>query len=191
MSGSNGFQHFEGAAPMRGQATFGGRPDTVFAKFFTYAKPQPFASEAQGAPVVKQVEMVEIRQFGEKDNIFLEVTDEHRFRWPQQYAAYKAGQQQLQTGTQIELLFPGNPQLCAELKAMNVHTIEALMEVPDSAQTAKAMPFLTTWKQQARRFLDGTSKAAAFNAVERELAEERKARKALEERLAKLEEKAA
>lgn len=182
-----GFQPFEGAAPARGQATFGGRPDNVFARFYVYAKPQPHQSAAEGRPVVKQIEMVEIRQFGERDNILLEVTDEHRMRWDQQYRAFRHGQEQLQNGTQIELLFPGSPEIVAELKACNIHTIEALMEVPDSAQTAKQLPYLTTHKQAARRFLDATSKAASFNAVERELATERAARKALEDRLAALE----
>ncbi len=174
---------------MPGAAEFGGAggSNVVFPRFYMASKYMPALSQQEGKPIAKPLEMVEIRQAGERDTMIEEVNDQHRYRWPQQYAAFKAGQSQIQAGTPLGMLFLANPEVVEELKRGNVHTIEALLEVPDSA--INAIPFLTEWKKRAKLYLDGTAKGKGFHVLERALDAEKAKTAALEERLAALEEK--
>lgn len=167
------------------QTGFQGSENGVFPIFFKQAKYMPAKSQETGVPTSEPIDMVKIIQAGEKDTVILAVDETHKRRWPQQWAAYQAGQEQMQSGTPLIVLFPANPEIVEECKRINVHTVQALIGVPDSA--GAVMPFLTTWKQKAQQFIAGTEKGKGFHELERQLSAAQAENKELADRLAALE----
>lgn len=171
-----------------GQAAFSaGANDQVIARFYKDSKHMPAQSADAGRPVFKAMDMVEIRQVGETDSLKEEVHELHKMRWPNQWQQYQANMEQIVSGTPLVELFPGFPEVIAQLRMINVHTIEGLIKVPDSTQTATQVPFLTEWKKRAVEWQARMQKADGVNELEKMLDAERAARKSLEDRLAALE----
>ncbi|WP_430438996.1 hypothetical protein [Shinella sp.] len=138
-----------------------GKESQVFPLFYRSTKYRPVIPGVRDAPESEPVDMVEIRQAGEKDFTREEVNEYHRRRWPAPWAQYQAGVEQSKTGTPIELLFPGQAEIAAEMKRFNVHSVEALANVPDSS--ANIIPFLTDRKKQAAAFLEHHKRAEGFD----------------------------
>lgn len=155
-----------------------GKESQVLPRFYIHQKYQPAIEGVRPEPVSVPVEMVEIRQATEKDNIHIAVTDAERRRWPTQYAAFKQGREQAMSGTPIEHLYPAMPEIISELKRLNVHTVEALANAPDSS--GAIIPFLTDRKKHAKAYLEKHTKAAGFDEVARENEELKKRLEALE-----------
>jgi len=170
---------------------FGGRENQVYPRFYKGQKQDTFASSQQGVAVVKNVDMVEIFQAGERDTTKEEVNELHKRRWPRHWEAYQQGTAAIADGTPLELLFPAHPEVVAELKAKHIYTIQSLVGVSDSTT---GIPFLTEHKKKAAAFLDQVEKGKGFHALEKKLEESELARmaqddliKSLSERLAELE----
>jgi hypothetical protein len=98
-----------------------------------------------GRPIFRDLEVVEIRVAGSKDNGVYrsndyshwevdEETGEQRQltfaeRWPRQYNQFKEKQQQTKSGTPLDYVPFLTDSKRAELRALNIYTIEALAEV--------------------------------------------------------------
>ncbi len=170
-----------------------GRENQVFAKFYRGTKRDNFASQEAGHPIEKGVDMIEIRQFGEKDSTVAEVNDMHKARFPRHWQAYVQGREQIDDGAPLDMLFPKSPEVVATLKLNHIYTIEALSKAPDSVT---GIPFLADWKKKAQTFLDGINGGKGFHQLEKKLEESELARmaqddliKTLSDRLAVLETK--
>lgn len=166
-----------------------GKEHQVLPRFYRAAQYKPAISQETGVPTSEPIDMIEIRQAGEKDSVKEIVNELHKRRWPQHWAAYQQGREQIQSGTPLELLFPGNPEVVEELKRSNVHTIQALVGIPDSS--LNILPFLTDWKKKAEIFLKGTEKGKGFHELERSLAVAQHENRDLKARLDALEAKLA
>lgn len=107
--------------------------DSTFPRFHFHPVEDPVATAAQGRPIFVQQERVQIIQPGNPSSPVLMVTDNERQRWPDQYAAFVKGEQVSVHGTPIEqwAYLPRNAVL--ELKAIDLHTIEQIAGLPDSA----------------------------------------------------------
>ena len=160
-----------------------GSENQMFAIFYRGSKRDNFQSQQLGYPVEKGVDMVEIRQFGEKDTVKKEVTPQDKARWPQQWAAYQQNREQIQEGAPLDLLFPKNPEIVATLKANNVHTIQALAAVPDSS----TMQFIGEYRAKAKVFLEGIDKGKGFHVLEKKLEDAELRNMELEDRVKALE----
>ena len=68
-------------------------PDAaLWVKFHSKSVEQPYESTMQGRPIFKNVDYIEIRIPGDKDNVIdTPVRHEHKIRFHQQWAAYQAG----------------------------------------------------------------------------------------------------
>ena len=87
----------------------------------------------EGRPIFKEVEWVEIRIAGDtKTVVSKKVTDEHRQRWPEHYARFKAGIADPIIGTPLSQWPSLSTARVAELKALNIHTVEDLAGLSDS-----------------------------------------------------------
>lgn len=171
--------------PSTAREGFGGRENQVFPKFYRGEKPDPIASRDAGVPINKSVDMVMIFQAGEKDYQREEVNDLHKQRWPNQWASYQQGVEQMQSGTPLAILFPANPEVISELARVNVFSVQALANVPDSS--GAVIPYLTTWKKKAAEFLKNAESGKGFHEAEKRAeAAELKAME-LEDTIAKLE----
>lgn len=117
----------------------GGQADadkTMIVEFFTEAQQNQFRSAEEGRPVFDDVEKVRIIIPGSRlsgDGVIERVKEDHRRRWPQQYAAFKAGREAPVDGTPITEWPPLSPAQARNLAALNVRTVEALAAVTDAA----------------------------------------------------------
>lgn len=114
----------------------------IVAIFRTHSQPDRRASKEKGRPIFKDIEVCEIRMAANRQTVgvfpahdiwrkqetefgdFEPVT--YAMRFPEQYKKFKAGMTQAQSGTPLEELTMIPQAKRLELKALAVHTVEAL-----------------------------------------------------------------
>lgn len=105
----------------------------IFPKFYMKAIPNKAESEKAGRPIYRDAEYVEIRIAGDKGSVVSrKVRDEDRNRWPELYGRFKKQQEASVEGTPVEEWPVLSASKVAELKALNIFTVEALAELKDS-----------------------------------------------------------
>jgi hypothetical protein len=109
-------------------------PDRCVPRFHVKAVRLAAKSKEEGRDVYEDREFVEIITPGDTKSIIdRAVTDEDRRRWPQFYAAFKAGREEATVGTPLELWPPiGSPAMVQTLKALHIRTVEDLAGLSDS-----------------------------------------------------------
>jgi hypothetical protein len=135
----------------------------VTPQFYKTAIKNDFKSQKEGRPIFDEVEMVRVVIPGDRltKPSFL-VDNEHRQRWPEAYSAFKRGEERAATGTPVEhwpILTTGR---VAELKAMNIFSVEEYAEVSD-ANLAGLGFNARAERDQAKAFL-ANAKSGAANA---------------------------
>jgi hypothetical protein len=123
-----------------------GNDSSLFVEFFVKMEKREFESEKAGRDICQDVEYIRIIM-GQKSSIERPArlkkdgptdarpTDPERF--PRQYEAFKAGMEQVQTGSPLEMWPPmsNRPAMLHELKAMRIHTVEQFAALPDTLAT--------------------------------------------------------
>jgi hypothetical protein len=133
-------------------------------QFYKTTKQNKAKSEKEGRPIFDEIEMV--RVFIPGDRLFtpvFPVADEHRQRWPEEYAAFKRGETRAASGTPLEhwpILTTGR---IAEFKALNILSVEELAGVSDS-KLGSLGPNARSERDQARAFIDLAMNGAAASA---------------------------
>lgn len=153
-------------------------PGALVVQFHLDSKYMPADSEREGHPVYKQIERVTVWTDKDNNNIF-DVDERHRRKWPQEYAAFKAGREQAVSGTPLNALFPGQPEMVDMLKAERVHTVEQLAGVQDPNQ----FKFAYTLAEKARKFL-GSQKANEVPQMQAQMEQMAETIRQLQEQLA-------
>ena len=131
--------------------------------------PDPVESKKQGHPVFKHEEMVRIRWVGDNKRVHDAPADEvsrsfldekgnwvglsYKERWWRHYEAFKAKHATIVDGTPLRELTSLTAAKIAELRALNIHTIEALASLDTTGQKRLGMGALAL-KQQAQAHLD-------------------------------------
>jgi hypothetical protein len=152
--------------------------DGLFPRFYLVAEEDRPASLEAGRPIFREVEMVEIHRAGDRlTTVVARVNDDHRGRWPQLYTAFSEGRTQAVEGTPLEQWPSLGVSRVAELKALNIHTVEHLAEISDTA--LQNLMGGNSLRAQARAYID----AARGNAPHQALAVENEALKQEIERL--------
>ncbi|HVZ60626.1 MAG TPA: hypothetical protein VG892_07555 [Terriglobales bacterium] len=107
-------------------------------EFFVEDEYQTYESNKQGRAVYKSVNKVRIHQPGNKSDIILKVQMEdqpnmpsHPHRFPRQWQAFLAQQEQVPDGTPLEMCKFVPSHRVKELKAMHIHTAEQLAKLSD------------------------------------------------------------
>lgn len=140
--------------------------EALYTEFYVGSIENQDRSLAEGRPIFEDMEMVRIFTPGDRNNIVdrpVRPTDKHRF--PKAYAAFKAGEGALQSGTPLAIWPVINKSTAAELAYFGIVTIEQLAGVSDG-NTSK-MPGLLDLKQKAAAFLVASKDtAAASKAIE-------------------------
>lgn len=157
---------------MRQQPTNNSEKDTARPKFYQDAVQNNAKSEKEGRPIFDEKEMVEVKIPGDKLFSWVgEVEDRHRIRWPEQYAAFKRGEQRAASGTPLEQ-WP-NPTLTKgrvlELKAANILSVEELASVPDNILPKLGMG-ARELREQARTWIAKAKEGASTSALSAEVA---------------------
>jgi hypothetical protein len=127
----------------------------LFARFFLHPVIDEELSTAQGRPVFRETEYVEIIVPGDKDNTICRpvrtspVSDIRRF--PRQYAQFKEGVEQAAVGTPLSA-WPGVTRAqVEELKYFKVTTVEQLAGMADSV--AQNFAGIVALKVRAKDYL--------------------------------------
>lgn len=112
-----------------------GMPDhvpPVAVAFGLYPAIDSKKTQEAGHEVYKDVEFVKIAIPGDRNSLFFQPAEEtHRRRFPQAYSAFKRREQQPVEGMPIEQWAPISRSVALNLKAMHVHTVEALAAIHD------------------------------------------------------------
>lgn len=109
----------------------------LFVSFYTKPVMNPLKSTEAGRQVFDELDYIRIMTPGSQLSIIdTPVTDNnYLLRFGERYKKWKSGQEELLSGTPLDA-FPwliGKVGLLAELRALNIHTVEQLSTLPDSA----------------------------------------------------------
>lgn len=147
--------------------------------FKTDAVYQDAASKAEGRPIYKDVELVEIRIAGERNyaptfpahEVWKHINGEpvtYAMRFPKEYALFSAGREQIADGTPLsELPFLTEGER-ATLRRLKVYTAESLASV-DGKNLKNLGPKAREFKSQAEAYLNRASGASQSVALAAEV----------------------
>lgn len=170
--------HFNPATPYAGD-------EKTPVQFYMGVEKDEIATLEAGRPIYKDVEFIKI--FNSKDNILdRPVRDTDRMRWSAAYERWKRTGESVPgaTGTLLEHWPALTRAQVEELKYFKVFTVEQLAEVPDTqAQTFHGIQRL---KALAKAHVEAARGEAPLIKLQAALDQERSARIAVEDQLAKL-----
>lgn len=125
----------------------------LFVQFYMKAVHNKFKSNQEGRPIFDEVEYIRISIPGDRNsNIDGPVSPEYRMRFADRYKKFKDQENQAQTGTPLEVWPQMTVGRVAELKALNIFTVEQLAAV-DDGHGSKIMGF-NDLRTRAQAFLD-------------------------------------
>jgi hypothetical protein len=131
--------------------------DGCIPRFHVKAVESKARSEVEGRPVFDEVPYVEILIPGDRTSIVdRPLQDADKDRWPQQYARFKENRERVVTGTPLELWPYLNVARVAELRALNIFSVEAIADLSDTG-LGKIGPEARELQQRAKAFLQPQS----------------------------------
>lgn len=136
------------------------KPGQIRARFFLEPVQDEVASAQAGRPIFRDVERVELFMPGDQwHKPVHNVTDEHRQRFAESYAAFKKGLDDAVTsGTPLEEWPVLSRSQVMELRAMGFRTVEDIRDVSD--QHAAPIMGMVSLKRRAEAFLDEAAELA-------------------------------
>lgn len=143
--------------------------EKLFVTFSREAMKNDFKSAEAGRPIFDEVDLVRIMVPGNRlSSMLYKATEEHKWRFPKQWAKYQQGLSQAQEGTPLEMWPQMTVGQVAELKAVNIHSVEQLAAMPDNL----AQQFMGNFqlRQKAQTFLDAAKGEAVTTKLQAELA---------------------
>lgn len=157
----------------------------LYVTFYTRAVMNNFQSSEQGRPIFDEEEYIRIIVPGDsKTTVDCPADATFKMRFPKQYDAYKRGAEQAQSGTPLEVWPQLTVGLVAELKAMNIFSVEQLAALDDG----KAQKIMGSHelRRRAQAFLDAAQGEAANNKMAAELSKRDEEIAKLQEQMAEL-----
>jgi hypothetical protein len=175
---------YDQAAVMEGEGRYA-MDSKLFVEFFRRPVLNSGKSAEAGRPVFDEYDFVRIIIPGDRNSTMeAKVTEEHRRRFASRWQRYIAGQDQAQSGTPIEQWPIMTVSQVANLKAINIHTIEQLAGLSDQNATQLMGNFELRKKAQA--FLDLAKDNLANEKLEASLKQRDEEINLLKEQMAQL-----
>jgi hypothetical protein len=141
------------------------KKDSAVPHFYMGARENAAKTREMGRPMFDDVEMVRVIIPGDRlANFVDEVSDEHRNRWPDHYAAFKRGELRASTGTPLEHWPPMTTARVAEMKALNIFSVEDLANLSDAAVLRLGMGGREL-RAQAQAYISSAKDNAAMTAL--------------------------
>lgn len=170
----------------------------VHVTFFADAVQNPAKSKEQGRPIFEDKEFVRIKFPGDRNRELVAPADQPSLRnpedntwltyidrFPAHYDAFKKGQEFFGEGTPIDEAPFLTVAQRAELKANNIHTIEAMAGCPDNNLSKLGMQ-ARSWKSQSVAYLAKASGSAVETRMAAENAELREQMEAMRRQIAEM-----
>ena len=140
----------------------------LYVNFYVRPVMNSFKSAQEGRPIFDEVDFIRIIIPGDKNNVVdTKVTEEHKVRFESQYGKFKKNQEQAITGTPLEVWPLMTVGQVAELKALNIHTVEQLADLPDGL--AQRIMGSHALRAKAKTFLEAAAGDAATTRLQAEL----------------------
>lgn len=135
--------------------------------FYRDAVQNHFKTIEAGRPIFDDVDMIRIHTPGSRDTTVGIADYSYQQRFPKQWAQYKQGIEQTQSGTPLDVVPWLTKAQVAELAAVNVKSVEQLAAMPDSV----SQKFMNhhELKRQAENFLAAAKDAAPMLKMQEEL----------------------
>lgn len=132
----------------------------VHAMFEMVAFPDYGASEESGHPVYRDIECVRITVAGDKQTeVIHPVRDGIKRRFPDEYRAWKAGQEAPLHGAPLKEWTPLPASRCAEFVQAGIRTVEELAKLPD--HIAQRHLDGAMWRSRAQAWLEQARSGSA------------------------------
>jgi hypothetical protein len=140
--------------------SFGPGAERNYPHFSLGSVQDQIASAKSGRPIFRDEERVEIIMPGNPyTRPVMRVTDEHRARWPKEYAAFKAGHEICAEGTPLEEWPRLKRSQVLELKALGFQTVEHIAGMDDHAVQCAGLGGRQL-RELSTAFLDDAANAA-------------------------------
>lgn len=170
------------------QGAWGGmvRPDDRRqVRFETVMQESHFKSMEAGRPVYEPVEVMFVRQPGERDETAVKVREHHKYEFPRQWAAYQEGRAPIPEGTPLDILFPADKAIVHHLRTLGVFVVEQLASLTEEGQRRVGMG-VRDYVARAQKFLEMAEKAAPMQQMRAELEQRDAEIQALKDQMAML-----
>lgn len=142
--------------------------ERVFFSFDLHPQKDEAKSEAEGRPVFRDVEYIQIQVPGDKGNVVHRpVTPEDKQRFSRQYEHWKNGKSPEQTGMPLTEWAAISRSEVLELAYFNVRTVEQLASLTDA--NAQNVGALRLWRDKAKAFLEQAKGNAPLVQMQAEL----------------------
>lgn len=164
--------------------------EQLLVRFFSAEKQNMTKTEEEGRPIYDMVDWIEIHQPGNKlASIMRLATDKDKQRFPRHWRAYQEREnQEVLSGTPLEQ-WPGITKAqVAELKFLNVQSVEQLVNLSDGG--TRSLMGIADIKRKAKAYLEAADQQKAANEIEatkRQLEEQKALNASLSSRLEALE----
>lgn len=123
----------------------------LLVRFFMRTIKHEYNSQMEGRPIFVEIPYIEILTPGSRDTLVTEATETYQHRFRKQWENFMAREEAPMEGTPLaEVPWMSRSQV-AELGALNIKTIEQLINLPD-AHSQKIMGF-SMLKEKTQRFL--------------------------------------
>jgi hypothetical protein len=157
----------------------------LYVQFYQRAVQNHFRTAEEGRPIFDEKVFVKIIIPGDKNSVVdVAATDEYKARFAKQFERFKLNKQQAQDGTPLESVTWLSVGQVAELKALNIHTVDSLAVVPD--QLAQRFMGAHELRRKAQAFIEAAAGEAATSKLASELAQRDSKIEALEAQLQQL-----
>lgn len=145
--------------PANGQIIPQGEERKLLVKFYNEAVKNNVQSATQGRPIYDEILFLEILVPGDRNTrVNRKATDDDKARFPAAWSRFERGQTVANHGTPIDQWPVLGVRDIAEMKAMNIFTVEQIGELPD-AFVGKYVG-LATYREQARAYIKAATDSA-------------------------------
>ena len=156
----------------------------LIARFYKNAVFNETKSNAEGRAIYDEIDYIRVLIPGQRDDFHSEATPIYQQRFPEQWAKYKASQEQSVSGTPINMVPWLTVGQVEELKFFHITTVEQIVEAPDAV--AQKFAGFSSLKAKAKSYLDKASSEAEKTRLEGALKERDSKIAALEQQNAEI-----
>src|SRR5262249_22132469 len=145
--------------------SFGEEKERIFPEFYTESVQDDLASSRMGHPVYREEERVRLHIPANPWTSPVEIVrEEHRQRWPNEYASFKKGLEMAHDGTPIEQWPILNKSMVKWLKHHDIHTVEQCAAIADNAIQNLGMG-ARALRQKAQAFLSDAERMSMVESL--------------------------
>ena len=138
-------------------------------RFFRMPVRNDTRSREEGRAIFDDVEMIEIRVRGDRNNIVVHpIREDEKVRFAKAYDQFRRGVEATQEGTPLSEWPIMSTSMVEELKYLGFVTVEQLAEASDTVCSKFAG--LLTWKQKAKAFIEFAKGISPLERMQEQLA---------------------